>query len=150
MIDKIISFITYFPANLRFFIGEYEFNGLCLKPRVDFPWEGRKERNRFLNNLADEENGGDLDRFVYWTEEWNLEIIHQRFTWMYFSGILGYLWLFAGLICFLGGAWHAVWVTVAFGLIWLLSEVLFRKSVSRVYTRIQLLRMAVEMLKEAR
>ena len=61
MIDRIIDFITYFPANLCFHIGEYEFLSLCLKPGDTFPWGSKKERNLFLNELAESEEEDELD-----------------------------------------------------------------------------------------
>ena len=77
MIDRIISFIMYFPDNLHFHFGDYEFFGLCLRRELEFPWVNRKGRNLFLNELLEHENEEDYCRFIYWYEKWQLEMFSR-------------------------------------------------------------------------
>ncbi len=150
MIDRFISFISYFPANLKFQMAEYEYYGLCFKPKGDFPWEGRKERKRFLNDLAGSEKDGEVDRFLYWSEEWEQELIHQRFTGRFIARVSAYMWLVIVLLGVLSGADFLAMGAMICVLISLLLMYGFHRSISKLYTGMKMTRMLLEFLKESR
>ncbi len=150
MIDKIVSFISYFPANLKFQMAEYEYYGLSFKPKRDFPWEGRKERKRFLNDLAGSEKDGEVDRFLYWSEEWEQELIHQRFTGRFIALVSAYTWLLFALLGVLGGADYLAMGAMICVLLSLLLKYGFHRSISKLYTGMKMTRMLLGFLKENR
>jgi hypothetical protein len=146
MIDKLISFVTYFPENLCFHIGEYEFYGLCLKRGYEFPWDNRKERNHYLNELVENENVEDYQRFVYWYEQWYLERFHRKFSYRFILHMLCYCFLFFCLPAFITSSitWMIMFASCV--LILLLAIFFIQKNMSRLYYRLSLTRMAVDML----
>lgn len=148
MIDRFLSFIIYFPANLYFYIGEYEFYGLCLTSGDNFPWTSRKERNIFLDELAEREDAEGMDRFLYWYKEWYLNRIHRRFSWRFILHMLSYCAVFFSLLAVLGQSVPAVIATVSFTLILLAAKFLTHRSISRLYFNLNLVRLAVDMLRE--
>ena len=148
MIDRIINFITYFPANLRFYIGEYEFFGFCLKSGDTFPWGSKKERNLFLNELAESDEEDELDRFLYWYKEWLLTCFHMRFSWGYIFQILSYGCLFLCLLIAITGSFPGMLAGALLVLVFMLIKYLCNKSISRLYFRLEMTRMAVDILKE--
>lgn len=150
MIEKIISFITYFPHNLQFNMAEYEFSGLSFRPEGDFPWEGRKERKRFLNDLSGSDKEEDIDRFLYLSEEWEQELIHQRFTWRFIALVSAYMWLLPVVLCVLLGANYLAIAAMILSLSSLLTRFIFHRSISKLYTGMKMTRMLLEFLKDHR
>lgn len=150
MIDRIISFITYFPGNLHFYIGEYEFNGLCLQPRTDFPWSSKRERNKFLEDIAESDEVEEMDRLLYWSGEWQLEVIHQRFSWAFMLGVMMCFWLIIGLLAWVGGAGPVslFFLMVSFGS--LIGHYFLRRSVGKWYFRWHFTKMIVNAVKQDR
>ena len=148
MIDRIISFICYFPANLCFHIAEYEFSGLYVGSGDDFPWAGRKERIKFLRELTDGGSEADYERFLYWDEKWELVRIHKRFSLGFFSQILLYCSLFYCSIPLLIGSLPGLIVGAVVVLLFMLAKYLINKSVSRLYFNLKMTRLLVDMLKD--
>lgn len=148
MIDRIISFITYFPENLCFHIGEYEFYGLCLKPGDHFPWASRKERSLFLDELAGSERVEDLDKFIHWNKKWYLNRFHRRFTWSYIFQVLSYCTIFLCFPAFFAQSKAGLIVFAALALCFMLAKFLSYKSISRLHFNLNMTRMAVDMLKQ--
>lgn len=148
MIDRIINFIIFFPANLRFYIGEYEFFGFCLKPGDNFPWGNKRERNIFLNELADNEEEEELDRFLYWYKEWLLTCFHMRFTWAFVFHSLSYGCLFLSLVFVIAGSVPGMFAGALVVLVFLFAKYLCNKSISRLYFRLNMTKMAVDILKQ--
>ena len=148
MIDRIIGFISCFPGNLCFHIAEYEFSGLCLGSRDNFPWAGRKERIKFLRELTDGGSEADYESFLYWDEKWELVRIHRRFSLGFFSQILLYCSLFCCSIPLAYSSLPGLIVGALIVLLFMLMKYLFNKSVSRLYFNIKMTRMLVDMLKD--
>ena len=148
MIDRFISFIVYFPANLHFYIGEYEFYGLCLKPGDNFPWSNRKERNVFLNELAEREDAEGMDRFLYWYKAWYLNRFHRRFSWRFILHILCYCALFFCILALLAQSFTVLLATVSCTLMLLTAKFLTHRSISRLYFNLNMVRLAVDMLRQ--
>jgi len=148
MIDRIISFITYFPENLRFYIEEYEFFGLCLKPGDSFPWGNKKERNVYLDELVESEKGEELDRFLYWYEAWYLFRFHRKFSLGFIIHLLCYCALFFCFPAIFAKSIAALLMGVILVLVLLLVKFLNHRSISRLYFRLGMTKMAVDILKQ--
>lgn len=147
MIDRFISFVTYFPSNLRFYIGDYEFFGLRLKFEDRFPWGSRKERNRFFIQLTESNTDEDLDKYLYWNEQWHLDLFHRRFTLEFAFQISAYVSVLFLFSAFLTDSMIGMISagTLVSGL--LLSKYLIHQSIRKLYFNLNMLEMLLNLLR---
>lgn len=147
MIDRFISFVTYFPSNLRFYIGDYEFLGLRLKYEKRYPWGSRKERNRFFIELTENHTDDDLDTYLYWNEKWHLEIFHRRFTLVFVFHLSAYCSVLFLLLAFLAdtNAGMILAGSLVSGL--LLTKYLIHRSIRKLYFNMNMLEMFLNLLR---
>lgn len=147
MIDRFISFVTYFPSNLRFYIGDYEFFGLRLRSRDGYPWGSRKERNRFFIELTENTTDENLDKYLYWNEQWHLDLFHRRFTLEFAFQISAYV---SVLFLFLAYLTNSNVVMISAGALvsgLLLTKYLIHQSIRKLYFNLNMLEMLLNLLR---
>ncbi|MCF8225990.1 MAG: hypothetical protein K9J30_08935 [Bacteroidales bacterium] len=148
MLNELIFFLRYFPENIIFVIGDFEFNGLRHRHSRKFQWTGRKSRQQYMDALGERETNEAYREFLYWNREWTLESIHIRFSWALVFQVIACMLLIPVIIIL---AMQALLPAAVFLMISIGSYsmyLLLRRKVAKLHFQMNFVRMLIESVME--
>jgi hypothetical protein len=144
MLNELIFFLRYFPENMTFVIGDYEFSGIRHRHSNNFPWIGRKAHQQYMDALGEQETIEAYREFLHWNREWTLEKIHIRFSWALVFLVISYALVIPTLIIL---ALQALLPATVFLLVSIGSYIihlLLRRRAAKLHFQMNFVRMLIE------
>lgn len=148
MLNELIFFLQNFPENMIFRIGEFEFSGTRYRHSDRFPWKGRRDHTRYMDELGSKETVEADREFLHWNREWTLEQIHIRFSWALLFRVMSFALLLPVLVILALPAVLPSAVFMGISLTCYITYLLLWRKAGKLHSQMIFMKMLIEVVIE--